>query len=172
MRTHDGQQPPAEAALVRQRRDAMIPRMGMRRAAELAARLTGTSFSEATWRAIENGRYTGPADRIAALAFVVGVTVQELENCNRADAARILHEELRRHAAAEPELAGVDPDATPETVIQLLLRGLDQIRNASGLSDGQKRALEKSLMRSVQQNLTGQLDQIRTTLAIVSGRAR
>lgn len=164
--------PPAEARLIRERRESMVPRMSVRRAATLAARSSGETFAEATWRKIETGTYEGPADRIVLMALVVGITPDELDEAGRPDAAQLLRQEIRRRAGAEPALSGVDPDATPEKVIQMIFRALEQIREAPSLTEDQKRKLEASLIVSVKANLDASMDQIRTTLEIASEKVR
>ncbi|MER7213131.1 hypothetical protein ABT340_39220 [Streptosporangium sp. NPDC000239] len=104
------------------------------------------------------------------MAMVVGATAAELEQAGRPDAARLLHEEVQRRASAEPALAGVDPD-TPEAVLQLILQGLDEIRGHAGLSDAQKAAVEASLIRSVLQTVSTQIDHIRMVLDATAERS-
>lgn len=164
--------PPAEAKLIRERRENMVPRMSVRRAANQAEKASGETFSEATWRKIESGTYEGPADRIVLMALVVGVTADELDAAGRPDAARLLRQEIRRRADADPALTGIDPGATPEKVIQMIFRALEQIREAPGLTDDQKRKLESSLIFSVKSNLDASMDQIRTTLEIAADKGR
>jgi hypothetical protein len=98
------------------------------------------------------------------MAMVVGATPEELDEAGRPDAAQLLRQEIRRRAAADPALAGVDQDATPEAILQIVVRGLEEIRGMPGLTEGQRRALEQSLIQSVRQNIATQIDQIRTAL--------
>lgn len=157
---------PAEVVLIRARREMILPKMSRAKAAELA------EMSEATWRNVENGKYEGQPDKIATMARVVGVTPEELEEAGRRDAAAMLRTYLHKRAGDEPTLAALDAGATSEALLQLILRGLDDIRSAPSLSDDQKRSLEASLIRSVMQNVSGQLDQIRTALRIAGENAR
>jgi hypothetical protein len=87
-------------------------------------------------------------------------------------AAELLRAYLRRRAQDEPVMAEVDPDSTPEAVLQLILSGLDEIRAAEGLTADQKRSLEKSLIRAAMQHVGTQIDQIRTTLVIAREKSR
>lgn len=140
--------------------------MSHQRAASLAEQLTGRSFSASTWGKIEAGTMPARADRLATMAMIVGVTADELGRAGRPDAARLLHEEVQRRAHSDPALAlaDVDPVSTPEAVLQLILQGLDEIRGHTSLTDDQKRSLESSLIRSITQTITTQIDHIRTVL--------
>jgi hypothetical protein len=157
--------PPPEAVLIRTRREEILPKMSIRKAAEIA------DMSEAGWRAIENGRYEGPADKVATMARVVAVTPDELDEVGRGDAASMLRAYLRRRVEVEPTLAVID-DTSSEALIQLILQGLDDIRKTPGLSDEDKQTLEASLIRSVTQNVSGQLAHIRTVLGIAADKPR
>lgn len=157
---------PAEAALIRERREAAIPRMSHRAAAARAETLSGMKFSAATWQKIENGDYRGGADRVAVMALTVGASPDELEEAGRPDAARLFREEIQRRAKSEPALAPVERETTSEAVLAVLLRGLEEIRGERRLNDDQKRRLEESLLSSVLENIEGRIEQIRTTLDI------
>ena len=133
-------QPPPEAALIAERRDAMIPRLSMRQAAQRM----GVPFSAARWRQLESGirrvggtdfPETGPAETIARMARVVGITPVELTNCGRLDAAHVL-------AALPP------PEQSPATIddlreiVRRQAEALDQqeqrIRKLEGNGDDQE----------------------------------
>lgn len=157
---------PPEAALIKERRESSVPRLSHRKAAQRAAHLGETTFSAATWQKIEGGEYSGGADRITLMALVVGITPEELEDAGRPDAARSLRAQIQERADAEPLLRGVDREATSEAVMQLLLQGLEEIRQESRLSPRQKAELERQLIQSQLNHLQGQLEQIRTTLRI------
>lgn len=153
---------PAEIALIRAKRKLAVPRMSHKRAAELAETYGGGSFSPSTWGKIESGAYEPPVDRLVIMAMVVGATAEELEAAGRPDAAKLMRAEIRRRAQGDPILAEVDPEAAPEGILQLVVRGLEEIRSIPGLTPAQKRALERSLVRSVEQQIATQIDQIRT----------
>lgn len=155
---------PPEIALIREKRSLAVPRMSHKRAAELAEQHGGGSFSSSTWGKIEKGDYTPPADRLVIMALVVGVTATELDEAGRPDVARLLREEIRRRAQADPAMAEVDPASTPEAILQMVVHGLEEIRALPGLTDEQKKGLEESLIRNVRQNIATQIDQIRTVL--------
>ncbi len=98
--------PPPEAVLIAGRRESP-PRMSMSEAARRAG------ISDTRWRQIEKGSRpfrggyypeAAPAELLARMAQVVGVTAEELAACGRADAAAEL--------AALPPLAA-DPDRPP-----------------------------------------------------------
>jgi hypothetical protein len=146
------------------------------RAAAAAASTHGAKVSEAGWRSIESGKYVAKAEILAAMARVVGVTPAELdeiaarhERQNAADAAVMLRAYVRQRAESEPALEGINPDA-PEDVLQMIVKGIDDIRSATGLTEDQKASLEKTLIETVMQTVAGQLVQIRTVLEIARGK--
>ena len=171
---------PPEAALIRQRRKDRLPVLSVRDAAA-AATAAGVSMSEAGWRSIEAGRYDGPKDKLAIMAQVVGVSADELAELGRrhgrvnvVEAARLLESHVRQRAAAEPAVVAspLDTESAPEQVLQMILKGIDAIRSAEGLTEGQKSSLEKSLMDAVMQSVGGQIVQVRTTLEILGEKSR
>lgn len=119
-------QPPAEALLIAAKREARVPRLSGREAARRAG------ISETRWRQLESGviRVKGtdypemaPAETLARMAQAVGATPEELAGAGRKDAAAILEK--------------LPPDPMAD-----LAAG---VRNASGLTDRQKRALLEML---------------------------
>jgi hypothetical protein len=86
--------PPPEATLIRQRREGFVPKLSIRAAAKKIG------LSEGRWRQIESGYQTptagvqtpviAPAETLARMAHVVGVTADELRSADRADAASLL----------------------------------------------------------------------------------
>lgn len=170
---------PPEAALILERRTERLPNPSMSlRAAAAAATAAGLTMTESGWRSIEKGRYEAKPEVLCVMARVVGVTPAELEDIakghdreNARKAAVMLRAYLRERAKSEPALAEIAP-RTPEAVMQMILEGIDDIRNAAGLSDDQKASLEGSLIEAVTQSVAGQLVQIRTTLEIVQQKGR
>ncbi|MET8864623.1 hypothetical protein ABZW11_16935 [Nonomuraea sp. NPDC004580] len=171
---------PPEAALIKARRRDRLPPMGAA-AAAAAATAAGVKMSAEGWRSIENGRYDGPPDKLAIMAQVVGISAEELAELgeregreNAARAARLLESHLRQRAAAEPAVAAssLDVESTPEQVLRMILKGIDDIRAAPGLTAGQKSSLERSLMEAVVSSVGGQIVQIRTALEILGERSR
>lgn len=169
---------PPEAALIKERRLSRIPKMGVA-AAAAAATTAGVKMSAEGWRAIENGRFDGREDKLAIMAHVVGVSAAELRELgehegrpNATNAAGRLEALLRQRAAAEPAVAAspLDVESTPEQVLRMILRGIDDIRAAEGLTEGQKSSLERSLMEAVVSSVGGQIVQIRTTLEILGAK--
>lgn len=169
---------PPEAALIKARRMDRVPKMGVP-AAAAAATAGGVKMSAAGWRSIEDGRYDGLPEKIAIMAQTVGVTAEELAELgeregrvNAVKAARLLESQLRQRAAAVPAVAAspLDVESTPEQVLRMILKGIDDIRAAEGLTESQKSSLEKSLMDAVVQSVGGQIVQIRTTLEILGER--
>jgi hypothetical protein len=124
--------------LIRRRRTEMIPKMSFRRAADTAMKLSEMPWAESTWRGIENGTNTALPERLAVMALTVGVTPDELDDCEQREAAELLRVLIQQRADLEPALADVDRNATSESVIQALLQSLDEIRN----SDARRRGAE------------------------------
>jgi transcriptional regulator with XRE-family HTH domain len=169
---HEYADTPPEAALVRRRREELIPP----RSPEKLAKLIGISGKR--WRDIErgrdaNGRPTKPrAQTLADIARVVGITSDELEAVGRADAGRILTVLTRDRAESDPALVGVvAPEATPVVLLQQILQVLDEIRRDDRLSAGQKRDLEEAFVRGLQQDVRNLQDQFRTMIRVVGGGA-
>lgn len=170
---------PSEAALILERRTNRLPSPSISlRDAAAAATSAGIQMSESGWRSIEKGRYEAKPEVLAVMARVVGVTPAELEQVAERDgrdnarrAAVMLRAYVRNRAENEPALAALAP-RTPEAVLQMILEGIDDIRNAPGLTGDQKGSLEKSLIEAVTQTVAGQIAQIRTTLEIVQQKAR
>lgn len=87
-------QPPPEAALIAQLREAQVPKLSMREAARRAR------FSVATWTQNEQGYrkvasdviipITATAEKLARMALVVGAKPDQLEATGRQDAAEVL----------------------------------------------------------------------------------
>ena len=111
--------PPAEMALIEERRKAIRPTMSVRKAASAA------HISEGRWRSLAKGVHQvskgnaiptrAPADTLARMAKVVGATPDQLREAGRDDAA----EEMLR-ADSDPAHIGAPleplPDATAEVV--------------------------------------------------------
>jgi len=76
-------------------------------------------MSEARWRQIVSGSMSGghgyyspviaPAETLARMALVVGVTAEQLTDVDRSDAAAELLKQQRNRAAHFPVGSGVDP---------------------------------------------------------------
>jgi hypothetical protein len=101
--------PPPEARLITELREKP-PRMSMREAARESGIAGMRPISETRWRQIENGyrpergvNYpeSGPAQTVARMAAVVGVTPQQMTEAGRPDVAG----ELEAILAASPELS-------------------------------------------------------------------
>ena len=121
--------PPPEAELIRERREAQVPRLSMREAARRAG------LSAPWWRMLETGvrRVKGQdfperanAETLARMAQTVGVTGAELTAAGRADAAAILEK-----LPTNPHL-------------QLSI----DVRNSRDLTERQKRALLELINRN------------------------
>jgi transcriptional regulator with XRE-family HTH domain len=137
----------------------------------------GVSMSSTNLADIESGRYNATPDKLAALARLLDISPEELDELaaqgreNAARAAVILREYIAERAASEPALADAG-DSVPEAVLQAVLAGIDEIRALPGLSDAQKTSMEKSLIRASVQQVRGQVDQMRATLEIVRENSR
>lgn len=89
------------------------PKLSQRRAAEMAG------MSEARWRQIVSGNMSAgggnyvpvvaPADTLANMADVVGVTPEQLMDAGRGDAAQELHNLRRNRTVAFPVGSAGDP---------------------------------------------------------------
>ena len=104
---------PAEGRLIDAALKAAVPKLSMRRAAEAAG------MSDGRWRQIVKG-YQGtgsgripvvaPADTLARMALVVGVTPDELDGAGRSDAAESLRHVLATSEHPDTELSQVSTD--------------------------------------------------------------
>lgn len=130
-------QAPAEALLIDSAQKSAIPRLSMRKAAEMAG------MSEGRWRQIVKG-YQGtgtgrlaviaPDETIARMALVVGVTADDLDEAGRPDAAEVL-----RHLVADSD----QPDVELEQVstdrllgeIRRRIEGVGYVEAPSGAAE-------------------------------------
>lgn len=125
-------EPPPEARLITQLREAMIPPLSMREAARRAG------ISPALWTQNENGwRKVAPGitvpirarpDKLALMAMVVQATPEQLETAGRKDAAVILRKYL---------------DAGPDASAQIA----EVVRQSRDFTDQQKQALIQLIER-------------------------
>ncbi len=134
---------PAEAVLIRQRREAAVPAMSRRQAA------VKTGISASQWSDIERGHkkagpgvvvpVQGTAETVARMARVVGVGADDLAAAGRDDAAHQLRtfeneRGLRQRIAAVPGLGALTgqplPDAMSGELLPLIGLGLDAIENS------------------------------------------
>lgn len=122
-----------EGALIERAREAHNPRLSIRAAADAAG------MSDGRWRQIVNGYQSagasqyitvvGPAETIARMAKVVGVTAEQLTDVGREDAAGELLR-LKRSADSRPVGTGADPldltDLTPDDIeaVKAVIRAL------------------------------------------------
>lgn len=111
--------PPPEGVLIQTALERMRPKLSVRAAAPRAG------IGEARWRQIVKGYVTvsgtdvpvaGPAETVARMAQVVGVTPDELAAAGREDAA----EELRLAAAAEAQQPSAALGPTDESLDELV----------------------------------------------------
>ncbi|WP_228976751.1 hypothetical protein [Streptomyces sp. DH12] len=146
MNTRSRPEPPPEAALIK---TALQRTRRTVRGAALESKV-----GETRWRQILSGHQTvggtfipvrAPADTLADMARVVGVTPAELRGVDRADAAEILEESTRRLAESNPQvdaiaqlLATLPPEAQAEVFRRLNL-GAAGTAAADDTSGGQHR---------------------------------
>jgi transcriptional regulator with XRE-family HTH domain len=145
--------PPAEADLIRQRRESVTPAMSRRQAAMKAG------ISPSQWSDVERGHkragsgitipVQATAETLARMARVVGASGPELAAVGREDASHQLRaieqeRELRRRITAIPGLGtlGSHPltGADGKELLPLIAEGLDAIEH-SGLPHAAKREL-------------------------------
>jgi len=125
-------EPPPEAQLIHRLREEMFPAVSMREAAKRAG------MGTATWVQAEQGYRKVTAavtipiratdDKLAAMAFVVGATPQQLRETGREIAADMLQ-----------RLINAAPDAKAQMV--------EKIRQSKDFSERQKRALIDMVLR-------------------------
>lgn len=128
-------EPPPEAKLITRLREGIVPTLSMRQAARRAG------ISPALWSQNEQGyRKVTPlvtipiratADKLAAMAQVVGATPEQLRKAGRDDAAAILQKLI---------------DAGPDPYAQMV----EKIRASRDFSASQKRALIDLVTRDAQ----------------------
>lgn len=135
-------EPPPEGALIK----ATLKRHG--KSARKAAQEAG--ISEGRWRQIADGYQVisagnyapvkGPAETVARMASVAGVSPEELEIADRHDAARELRTlqaaELREAPTLPPHLGHIkDPSPAEAAMLQYLAAMQEQIRVLDGKID-------------------------------------
>lgn len=131
------QEPPPEARLIHELREAIIPRLSMREAARQAG------MSASLWTQYEQGHrkvtplvtipVTATDDKLAAMALVVGATPGQLREAGRGDAAAILRKLI---------------DAGPDPYAQMV----EKIRASRDFNERQKRALMDMIARDAQKD--------------------
>jgi transcriptional regulator with XRE-family HTH domain len=134
--------PPAEAELIRQRREAAVPEMSRRQAAAKA----GISASQ--WSDVERGHKKAGSgvvvpvkatpETLARMAKIAGISADDLAAAGRADAADELRalghqQEIRHRLASVPGLGVFGqplPGAGSEELLPLIVGGLDAIEHS------------------------------------------
>ncbi len=134
---------PAEARLIRQRREALVPDVSRRQAAVKAG------ISPSQWSDVERGHkkagsgvvvpVRGTAETLARMARAVGVSADDLAAAGREDAARQLRAFEQSHGlrqrmaaiAGMGDLTGLRlPSDGDEELIPLIAAGLDAIEHS------------------------------------------
>ncbi len=166
MRGQDPGDLPPWARLIRDRRQAMMPSMSMRKAARLAG------MSDSTWLAAENGT-RATRGTLASQALLVDVTPQELEDTGRPDAAAALRTLLRQRmdaAGGVPgalrEAAAADARAGLDGLIIQIVQGFADIDRDKRLTRRQKDALREELMEGLMRYVGEKRAYVRTVLKV------
>ena len=135
--------PPAEAELIRHRREAATPAMSRRQAA------TKAGISPSQWSDVERGSKQGgsgvtipvyaTAQTLARMARAVGATPEDLRGAGREDAASVLltleqERELRRRLTAIPGFGDIGTEPVTGTdgqeLLPLIAESLDAIERS------------------------------------------
>ncbi len=167
--------PPPIAQLITDRRERpggpLRLRISVRSAAKRAEALSGEVFSEPRWRRIESGERKDEdiSDRdivfmaaaINDLANATVISPDDIQQAGRASAAELFREWIRERTKAEPALASLGPDLTPEAVQQTLHGMLTEIRELQGLSDEERAQIEKVLLAQIDVTLKSYGAQLR-----------
>ncbi|MFG1966902.1 hypothetical protein [Nonomuraea sp. NPDC049028] len=167
----DLNQPSAVVQLLIDRRNTpggLKRRISTRAAAARAKKLTGDALSEPTWRRIESGEKI-PEDRelvlmaaaINDLANEPVITPDDLQERSRPAAAELFREWIRERTKADPALAAIDADVTPEHVQQKLQTMLLQIRNLKGVPHDQRGQIEAIMLAQIEATLDATNAQLR-----------
>lgn len=137
-------EPPAEGELIR------VARLAKGLSAEDAAALAQVKLGAARWRQIERGYKTrdepvqAPPRTLAHMAYVVGVTPEQLDSVGRQKAAEILREILRRSDSNAPRST---PTLSPDE--EVFRRMVTAVAKELGL----KPEVSDEIMRRVRQDL-------------------
>ncbi|MGI5281714.1 hypothetical protein ACQEVF_59235 [Nonomuraea polychroma] len=143
-------------------------RISVRAAAKHATDLSGELFSEPAWRRIEAGE-KDPQDReivlmaaaVNDLANDVVISPDDLDQRGRPTAAELFREWIRERTKADPALATLDPDLTPESLQQHLHKMLGEIRALKGVTAAERTQMEKALLSHLQSTLEAYGTQLR-----------
>lgn len=143
-------------------------RISARAAAGRASDLAGELFSEPTWRRIEAGG-KDPEDRelvlmavaINDLASKVIISPDDFDQRGRPSAAELFRQWIRDRTAADPALATIDPDLTPDSLQQKLQVMLGEIRALKGVTPEERVAMEKALLAHLESTLDAYGTQLR-----------
>ncbi|WP_433355507.1 hypothetical protein ACQP25_16925 [Microtetraspora malaysiensis] len=135
-------------------------RISVRSAAKRAAELSGNTFSEPNWRRIESREKT-PDDRevvlmcaaINDLAHSSVISPDDVEQAGRPEAAELFRQWIRERTKADPALAAIDPDLTPESLQHSLQGMLAEIRALPGVSAEERTQMEKVLLAHLDSTL-------------------
>jgi len=174
-----GQSPlPAECRLIRDMREARVPRMSVRAAARRAAAIPGASgWSEGSWRRYEGGGAPSiPADKLACMALVTEALPEDLEQAGRSDAATALRTLMTRQAERPEVPASLRQAALEESgegldgLLAEIVQGLADIDGSDLLTRKQKDALRQELIAGIVRDVAERRGHVRAVLQIALPR--
>ena len=173
--------PPAEAELIRRRREAAVPEMSRRQAA------TKAGLSPSQWSDVERGHkkagsgvvvpVQATAETLARMARIVGVGADDLAAAGREDAARQLRafeqdRGLRQRIAAIPGLGALTglqlPSQSDEELLPLIAAGLDAIDH-SDLPKTTKREVTSLFVDNLIHDATRRYSELLLMLRLAAG---
>lgn len=176
--------PPAEAELIRQRREAARPPVSRRQAAANAG------ISPSQWSDIERGckkagqgsviPIRATAETLARMAQTIGVTPDELAAAGRQDASSILlasenHASMTRRLSAVPGLGAsgwpAEMSKQPAELLPAMTAALDEIE-ASDLPAPAKRDLTAMFVSNLTHDVARRRAELQLILRIATTAAR
>jgi transcriptional regulator with XRE-family HTH domain len=174
-------EPTAEAQLIGQRREALVPAMSRRQAAAKAG------ISPSQWSDVERGHkkagsgvvvpVQATAETLARMARAVGVSADDLVAAGREDAARQLsafeqEQDLRKRISTVPGLGVLTdlplPNEDDEELLPLIAAALDAIED-SDLPKAAKRELTSLFIDNVIHDATRRYSELLLMLRLASG---
>ncbi len=93
------------------------------------------------------------AASINDLANDAVISPDDLDEAGRPQAAELFRDWIRERTKADPALASVDPDLTPESLQQTLQAMLREIRTLPGVSAAERTQMEKVLLSHLHSTL-------------------
>lgn len=167
----DLNQPSAVVQLLIDRRNTpggLKRRISTRAAAARAKELAGDALSEPTWRRIESGEKIPEERELVLMAAAINdlanepvIAPDDLQERGRPAAAKLFRDWIRERTKADPALAAIDADVTPEHVQQKLQGMLSKIRTWKGVPSDQRRQIEAIMLAQLEATLDATDAQLR-----------